>query len=217
LGNYHFYYPSIHLPCGRAKARIQVVRKLRKHEEFDLINMARDNRDEQAFAEIFARYKGYVFHLVLQMIRDHDTAEDLLVEIFAKAFRKLHTFQPNSSFSSWLSTIAKNHTLDYLRKKRPHKVSIDAAMDSDDESTPYLELADEDPTALDQLIVAERNKRIRKIVDRLKPKYRRLIELRYYDELSYEEIAKTLNIPLGTVKAQLFRARDLLSQVVKAK
>ena len=106
--------------------------------------------------------------------------------------------------------------MDYLRKKRPIKVSLDAAMDSDDDS-PYLELEDQEPIAVDQIILAERNKRVRQIVDKLKPKYRTLIELRYYKELSYEEIAQKLNIPLGTVKAQLFRARDLLSQIVKSK
>lgn len=192
------------------------MKNLKKKEEWRLIDLARDQKDEQAYAEIFARYKGYVFHLVLQMIRDHDIAEDLLVEVFTKAFRKLDTFQPKSSFSSWISTIAKNHTLDYLRKKRPIKVSLDAAMDSDDDS-PYLELEDQEPIAVDQIILAERNKRVRQIVDKLKPKYRTLIELRYYKELSYEEIAQKLNIPLGTVKAQLFRARDLLSQIVKSK
>ncbi len=193
------------------------MKNLGKQEEWKLIEQAANNADEQAFAEIFSRYKGYVFHLVLQMIKNHDIAEDLLIEVFAKAFRKLHTFQPNSSFSSWISTIAKNHTLDYLRKKRPIKVSLDAAMDTDEEGVPYMELADQDPIAIDQLILAERSKRLRNIVDRLKPKYKRLIELRYYQEYSYDEIAKTLNIPLGTVKAQLFRARDLLSQIVKAK
>ena len=192
------------------------MKNLKKKEEWRLIDLARDQKDEQAYAEIFARYKGYVFHLVLQMIRDHDIAEDLLVEVFTKAFRKLDTFQPKSSFSSWISTIAKNHTLDYLRKKRPIKVSLDAAMDSDDDS-PYLELEDQEPIVVDQIILAERNKRVRQIVDKLKPKYRTLIELRYYKELSYEEIAQKLNIPLGTVKAQLFRARDLLSQIVKSK
>lgn len=193
------------------------MRNLSKQEEWQVIEQASEHANEQAFAEIFSRYKGYVFHLVLQMVRNHDLAEDLLIEIFAKAFRKLHTFQPNSSFSSWISTIAKNHTLDYLRKKRPIKISLDAAMDSDEEGVPYIQLADEDPIAIDQLILAERSKRIRNIVDKLKPKYKRLIELRYYQELSYDEIAQTLNIPLGTVKAQLFRARDLLSQIVKAK
>ncbi len=192
------------------------MRKLRKEEEWKLIEQARELHDEQSYTEIFARYKGYVFHLVLQMVRDHDLAEDLMVEIFSKAFRKLDTFQPMSSFSSWISTIAKNHTLDYLRKKRPIKVSLDAAMDNDDDA-PYMELEDDNPIAIDQIIIAERNRRLRTIVDKLKPKYRTLIELRYYKELSYDEIAQQLNIPLGTVKAQLFRARDLLSQVVKAK
>lgn len=188
---------------------------LKKQEEWHLIDLARNQSDEQAFAEIFSRYKGYVFHLVLQMIRDHDIAEDLLIEIFTKAFSKLHTFQPRSSFSSWLATIAKNHTLDYLRKKKPKKVSLDAAMDTDDDA-PFLELKDENPIAIDQIIIKERNKKLRRIVETLKPKYRTLIELRYYKELSYDEIAQKLNIPLGTVKAQLFRARDLLSQIVKS-
>ncbi|WP_170227044.1 RNA polymerase sigma factor [Luteibaculum oceani] len=188
---------------------------LKKQEEWHLIDLARNKSDEQAFAEIFARYKGYVFHLVLQMIRDHDIAEDLLIEIFTKAFSKLHTFQPRSSFSSWLATIAKNHTLDYLRKKRPKKVSLDAALDTDDDA-PFLELKDENPIAIDQMIIKERNNKLRRIVETLKPKYRTLIELRYYQELSYDEIAQKLNIPLGTVKAQLFRARDLLSQIVKS-
>ena len=182
-----------------------------KERDLALIQRIIDNRDDVAFTQLYNLYEGHVYRTVYNYVKNKDTAEDLLIEVFTKVFNKLGTFQPTSSFGSWLGVVARNHALDYLRKQRQYFVSLD---DENEEGQKVLELEDDRNTPLERLLLKERNKRLKELVACLKPKYKKLIQLRYFDELSYEEIAKEVGAPLGTVKAQLFRARELLRQIV---
>ena len=122
-------------------------------------------------------------------------------------------YSPKYAFSTWLFKIASNNCIDFLRKKKGNTVSIDSKDDNENEKTITLEAPTLNPEQ--KYIKDQKAKIMRKEVSRLKERYRRLIELRYFEEFSYEEIAKELNLPIGTVKAQLFRARELLFNTLK--
>jgi len=145
----------------------------------------------------------------------HD-AEDLTIEAFGKAFKKLHQYTPDYAFSTWLFKIASNNCIDFIRKKKKYTFSIDKNYDDDEMGT---ELANKIPAEVldpeEDLMKKQRIQLMREVVEKLKPHYRTLIELRYFKEFSYDEIATELNLPLGTVKAQLFRAREFLYQILK--
>lgn len=179
--------------------------------DIELINLALHHKDEQAYSDIYNRFYDRLYLLIYGYVKDEDVAEDLLIEVFTKVFSKLNQYQPESSFLSWLNVVARNHTLDHLRKQKQYFVRLG----QDDDEHPSLEIADDKMSALDGIILKERNERLKGMVDSLKPKYKKLVKLRYFDQLSYDEIAVELNLPLGTVKAQLHRARELLAQIVK--
>lgn len=185
-------------------------------DDWTLIQQAAASGDEKAFALLFSRYRQGVYQTIFLMVRNTELAEDLTMEVFAKAFKNLDHYQPTHSFGSWLTTVSKNHTLDYLRKKRPDNISIDESLESrPGRAILQVEEPDNDPE--EEILANELNNSVHLLVNLLKPRYRRLIELRYFEEFSYEEISKELNLPLGTVKAQLFRAKDLLNQIIKTK
>ncbi|HEX4887978.1 MAG TPA: sigma-70 family RNA polymerase sigma factor [Luteibaculaceae bacterium] len=182
--------------------------------DWDLIQSAGTDRNERAFAILFDRHRNTVFHTIYQMVKNTELAEDLMMETFAKAFRSIALFQPTHSFSSWLTAVAKNHTLDFLRKKRPNSISIEERME-EGQGRGILQVEEPNPDPEKELEEMELEKNLHLLVDLLKPRYKRLIELRFFEELTYEEIAQQLQLPIGTVKAQLFRAKDLLNQMVK--
>jgi RNA polymerase sigma-70 factor (ECF subfamily) len=174
------------------------------------------NNDQKAYAELMARYKDAIYFMLLKMINNKTDAEDLTIEAFGKAFKNLKQYSPNYAFSTWLFKIASNNCIDYLRKKRNHHISIDSNHTSDEkDSEPQVHLKDETPDPEENLIRAQKVVLMRTVVKKLKPRYRTLIELRYFKEYSYEEISDELELPLGTVKAQLFRARELLFNTLK--
>ncbi|SFE41578.1 RNA polymerase sigma factor [Thermophagus xiamenensis] len=174
------------------------------------------NNDQKAYAELMARYKDAIYFMLLKMINNKTDAEDLTIEAFGKAFKNLKQYSPNYAFSTWLFKIASNNCIDYLRKKRNNHISIDSNHTSDEkDSEPQVHLKDETPDPEENLIRAQKVVLMRTVVKKLKPRYRTLIELRYFKEYSYEEISDELELPLGTVKAQLFRARELLFNTLK--
>lgn len=184
-------------------------------DDWTLIELALKG-DEKAYALLFSRYRQSVYQTIYLMVKNIELAEDLTMEVFAKAFKNLDHYQPTHSFISWLSTVAKNHTLDFLRKKRPDNISIEERLESRP-GRAILQVEEPDPDPEEEILASELNNSVHLLVNLLKPRYRRLIELRYFEEFSYEEISKELNLPLGTVKAQLFRAKDLLNQIIKNK
>jgi len=186
--------------------------------DVDLVVAARDKGDQKAYAELVKRYRDAIYFMLLKMTNDPVDAEDLTIEAFGKAFRFLHHYTPDFAFSTWLFKIASNNCIDYLRKKRNDITSLDKPVGNNHEDSGFdmsqnLPSDNKDPE--EELITQQRFEQLRQVVDKLKPHYRKLIELRYYQEYSYEEIASELDLPLGTVKAQLFRARDLLYNIIK--
>jgi RNA polymerase sigma-70 factor (ECF subfamily) len=171
--------------------------------------------DEKAFAKLMSRYKDAIYFMLLKMVNNKNDAEDLTIEAFGKAFKNLHQYSPNFAFSTWLFKIATNNCIDFLRKRRGVYISIENNMENGDNDTP-VKLRSNEPNPEEKLIRIQKAILMRKIVHNLKPRYRTLVELRYFREYSYDEIAKELNLPLGTVKAQLFRARDMLFKMIES-
>ena len=185
-------------------------------EDFRLIDMAVDG-DDTAYAKLLQRYKRPVYHMVLKMVRNIDDAEDLTIESFAKAFKSLHRFKKDFTFSTWLFRIATNNTIDFIRKKKLNTLSIENTFTDDDGQSVSIDVEDENLDPQEETIKAQKAEIMQLFVDKLPSKYQKLVRLRYFHELSYEEIAEELDAPLGTVKAQLHRARELMFEMVKNK
>jgi RNA polymerase sigma factor (sigma-70 family) len=175
-----------------------------------LVEMAREG-NEKAFAGLMNRYRDSIYFLLLKMVNNSSDAEDLTIEAFGKAFHNLESFTPEFAFSTWLFKIATNNCIDFIRKKQTSPAAIDQLDDDLDNLTVNLQSDLPDPE--ETLINDQKIKVLRDIVNQLKPRYRQLIELRYFKEYSYEEIASELNLPIGTVKAQLYRAKNLLYNI----
>ncbi len=171
--------------------------------------------DEKAFAKLMSRYKDAIYFMLLKMVNNKNDAEDLTLEAFGKAFKNLHQYSPSYAFSTWLFKIATNNCIDFLRKRRGVYVSIETNQENGDNDQP-IKLRSTEPNPEEKLIRIQKAILMRKIVHRLKPRYRILVELRYFREYSYEEIAQELKLPLGTVKAQLFRAREMLFKMIES-
>lgn len=184
-------------------------------QDFKLIDRAVENGDEAAFAELMSRYKKPVYHMILKMVRNVDDAEDLTIEAFAKAFKSLKRFKKDYTFSTWLFRIATNNAIDFIRKKKLETYSLNTSFSDDSGESVNIDVEDSRLTPDEQTIKTQKIELVRMFVTKLPAKYQRLVKLRYFDELSYEEIAKELDAPLGTVKAQLHRARELMYDLVK--
>ncbi|WP_143962308.1 RNA polymerase sigma factor [Litoribacter populi] len=186
-------------------------------EDFELIDRAVGHKDQQAFATLMKRYKKAVYFMILKMIRDADDADDLTMEAFAKAFKNLHKFKKDYTFSTWLFRIATNNTIDFIRKKKLKTMSLNNTLTDDGGNSVNIDVEDDENNPQDEFIKSQRIEMVRIFVDKLPAKYRKLVQLRYFDELSYDEIAAELDKPLGTVKAQLHRSRELLFEIAQGK
>jgi RNA polymerase sigma-70 factor (ECF subfamily) len=184
-------------------------------KDYKLVRKAVEEGDQKAYAELMSRYKDSIYYMLLKMVNNRDDAEDLTIEAFGKAFRNIRQYTPDYAFSTWLFKIATNNCIDFIRKKRKLMLSIDRGFENEDGQDVALEIKSDGPGPDDSLMKKQKIMMMRDVVDKLKPRYRRLVELRYYNELSYEEISDELKLPLGTVKAQLFRAREFLYQIMK--
>tara|TARA_B110001469_G_scaffold126235_1_gene143374 strand:- start:3267 stop:3878 length:612 start_codon:yes stop_codon:yes gene_type:complete len=182
--------------------------------DYTLVCRALDNNDEKAYAEIMARYREPIYYMLLKMIRSEVDVEDLTIEAFGKAFKKLEQYEPTYAFSTWLYKIATNNCIDFIRKKKMKTLSLDANQEGEENSKNYEPIA-YTLTPEEEIIQNQKIILMHKVVDQLKPRYKALIELRYFKEYSYQEIATEMNLPLGTVKAQLFRAKELLHEILK--
>ena len=185
-------------------------------EDFKLVDRAVGG-DEKAYALLLQRYRRAVYHMILKMVRNVDDAEDLTIEAFGKAFRSLHRFKKDFTFSTWLFRIATNNSIDFIRKRKLYTMSIDTAYTDDDGNAVSMSIPDQNLNPQDEAIKSQKEEIIRVVVNQLPAKYQKLVKLRYFNELSYEEIAVEISAPLGTVKAQLHRARELMYDLVKNK
>ena len=182
-------------------------------KDLDLVGKAIKG-DQLAYATLMGRYRESIYFMMLKMVKNTDDADDLTIEAFGKAFNRLEQYSPSYAFSTWLFKIASNNCIDFIRKKRIQVTSMDTGIKTSDGETIFI---DTKSGTLDPEETLEQKQKVlhmRDLVSKLKPRYRILVEKRYFEELSYEEISEELNLPLGTVKAQLFRARDFLSNMI---
>ncbi len=184
-------------------------------KDYELVRKAIDENDQNAFSILLNKYRDSIFFMLLKMVNNRDDAEDLTIEAFGKAFNRLHQYTPNYAFSTWLFKIATNNCIDFLRKKKKNVLSIDNRMENNDGDTFMFELKSTNRNPEEEAIRGQKIQLMRSVVEQLKPRYQILVEMRYFQEKSYDEIAQELSLPLGTVKAQLFRARDILYNILK--
>ena len=171
--------------------------------------------DSKAYTELLTRYRDSVYYVLLRMVNNPSDAEDLTIEAFGKAFHNLPKYVPSHAFSTWLFRIATNNCIDFMRKKSqsPRPFDQDEGEEDEMEATVASDMRLPDEVMMDRETAASLNR----IVKSLKPRYRRLIELRYFEDYSYEDIATELSLPIGTVKARLFRAKVLIFNMVQDK
>ncbi len=179
----------------------------------DLIEEALSG-DESAFAELWNRHKHLAFKMALGIVKDPTEADDLVQESFIKAFKSLSRYNPKYAFTTWLCKIVSNHCLDHLRRRKIRAYSLEEPVPS---KSGYIqrEIADWTLNPEWQLFRKQRRISIDQAIESLPPRYRRVIVLRHKEDRSYDEISQILDIPLGTVKAQIFRARELLKKKLK--
>ncbi|HIP37533.1 MAG TPA: sigma-70 family RNA polymerase sigma factor [Crocinitomix sp.] len=173
------------------------------------------NGNQSAYAELMEMYRESIYFMMLKMVRKEEDADDLTIEAFGKAFNRLHQYSPSYAFSTWLFKIASNNAIDFIRKKRLKLTSMDSAYTNSDGENVSMDIESSEKDPEEVAIHLEKVKHMRQIVKTLKPRYKELIEKRYFEELSYEEIATEMDLPLGTVKAQLFRARAFLADLME--
>jgi len=180
-----------------------------------LVKRAKDG-EERAYQQLVQKYERALQFHILKMIKDSSKTEDLVQESFVKAFENLSRYNTDYAFSTWLYRIATNHTIDYLRKKKLQTLSIDEPIDSPDGNL-KIQLKAENSQADRDIIRKQRQQMVGNAIEDLPDKYRAVIKLRHMQEKSYQEISKILDLPLGTVKAHIFRARELLYKALKDK
>ncbi len=183
----------------------------------DVVRLAQEGRD-LAFRELVRRYERPVFSLVYRMVRDRETAEDLSQDAFIKVLNHIDRYSPEFKFSSWIFKIANNVAIDHLRRRRLDTISMDgsphASSASEIEASTFDVAADQE-NALDEIASRELGTAIEAAIGHLRPEYRSCIMLRHVEGRSYEEIASTLDLPLGTVKTYIHRARHELRRALE--
>lgn len=182
--------------------------------DYEIISRALKG-EQQAYTEIMSLYKDSIYFMLRKMVKNEIDAEDLTIETFGKAFKRLQQYTPQHAFSTWLFKIATNNCIDFLRKNRAQTVSLESNGTDEDGNDYGFQIADTELTPEEEAIQNQKVKLMHEVVASLKPRYRKIIELRYFEEYAYDEIAEEMKIPLGTVKAQLYRAKELLFEILK--
>ncbi|MBI1723989.1 MAG: sigma-70 family RNA polymerase sigma factor [Gemmatimonadetes bacterium] len=180
----------------------------------EVVGLARAGK-EAAYRELLRRYERPVFSLIYRMVRDRELAEDLAQESFVKVLNALDSYRPEYKFSSWIFKIANNAAIDQLRRRELVTLSLDGAPDArtaDEVEATALQAVDQTESPLEELESRELGKSIEQAIARLRPEYRACILLRHVEGRSYEEIAEALDLPLGTVKTYIHRARHELRE-----
>lgn len=166
-----------------------------------------------AFTFLLDRYWNEVYGFMLKRTENETDSEDITIETFSKAFDKIATYNPEFQFNTWLIAIAKNVHIDMLRKKKS-TVFVEI---TDEEDQQAYNVADSSPSAEDDLITEQNLSRLLQFIKELKPHYQEVIQLRYFQEMSYQEISEQLNEPLSNVKIKLLRAKKLLAEIIESK
>lgn len=185
-------------------------------KEDDKLVAAAVEGDEAAYAQLVDKYQRALFFHIAKLVKDREQIEDLVQEAFMKAFGNLKTYNTDYAFSTWLYRIATNHSIDYLRKRKLQTLSIDEPQKTKDGEL-EIQLPDESYITDRDIIRKQRKQIIHNSIENLPDKYREVIRMRHMEEKSYQEIADILDLPLGTVKAHIFRAREMLYKALKDK
>ncbi|MBU1013702.1 MAG: sigma-70 family RNA polymerase sigma factor [Bacteroidetes bacterium] len=183
--------------------------------DYRLVLAAVNHGDQKAYATLMHNYRDSLYFMLLKMTNNPDDADDLTIEAFGKAFKKLEQYTPDYAFSTWLFKIASNNCIDFIRKKKKNTFSLNNRGEDENSHEFGESIPSETLDPEERIIKTQKIEMMHEVVEKLKPHYRTLIELRYFKEFSYEEISKELDLPLGTVKAQLFRAREFLFNILK--
>jgi RNA polymerase sigma factor (sigma-70 family) len=203
------------VPEHRTSDEAENRRRESREEDAALIKRALDG-DQKAFKRLRQKYYDAIYNAIYRMIRDKEEVTDLTQEAFIKAFTSLASFNDEYAFSTWLFKIATNNSIDYIRRKRLQTFSINKPIESKDSDYTF-EIPDSTYEADSELISGQRKKLLDDAIASLPPRYRQVIILRHVDEKEYQEIAALLKLPLGTVKAHIFRARELLYKKLRDK
>lgn len=187
----------------------------KKQRDFRLVQRALEEKDQNAFAELLNLYYEALYHHLLQKVHSPEDADDLTIESFGKAFRSLDQYSDVHSFSTWLFRIANNHFIDFYRKKNRLKEITRLQSINVEGDNASLELICREPDPEEKYISKEKFSQVRMVVNQLKPDYKEIIIMRFFEELSYEEIQKKTDLPMGTLKAKLYRARVLLHSMLR--
>jgi RNA polymerase sigma-70 factor (ECF subfamily) len=183
-----------------------------REEDIQLVARARSG-DERAYRALLEKYQRAVFSICLRMVRNRDEATDLAQEAFIKVFASLDRYNPAYAFSSWLFKITSNLCIDYLRKRRIDTLPMDQPIDGETGEI-QRQYAAPDPTPEERLDRNQKMERLEEAIMSLPEHYRIMLVLRHQEDLSYEEIADHLSVPLGTVKARIHRAREMLKNLL---
>lgn len=176
----------------------------------EAIQKAKQN-DQKAFNYLLDVFWDDVYGFQLKRINNENDAEDITIQTFSKAFDKIETFKDNYKFKTWLITISKNIHIDLIRKE---KKIISQSISTDENDTIY-QVLDESPSPADKIITEQNLAKLLRDIKKLKPHYQEVINLRYFQELSYQEIANALDEPMNNVKVKLLRAKKLLAEIIQ--
>ena len=195
---------------------IETCQTEKAKRDYILLRKALDHNDQQAYAELMSLYRDSIYYMLVRMVKNKDDAEDLTLMTFGKAFRYLDKYTPKYAFSTWLYRIALNNSIDFLRVKNnmPHYFDEDLYTNS---ATSIIDQSEDNlqRTPEEEVIDKQRLQLLRAAVSELPDKYRKVIELRYYEDLAYEEIAERLGLTLSNVKIQIMRAKQMLAQLMQ--
>lgn len=208
--------PRPHKPAAQPSVDSKEQRKLDSRvEDSNLIQQALAGNN-QGYKKLMHKYHDAIFNFIFKMVHDRQQVEDLTQEAFIKAFASLKNFNDEYAFSTWLYKIATNNSIDFIRKRKLQMYSIDKPIESKDSDYTF-ELPDDSYEADKEIISGQKTKLLNEAIAKLPEKYRKVIRLRHVEERSYEEIAEILHLPIGTVKAHIFRAREVLYRSLRDK
>jgi len=205
-----------HKPFVPLRSIPEDQRKLQSRQEDSRLIHSALSGNENAYKRLLQKYHDPIYNFIFRMVHDRQQVEDLTQEAFIKAFASLKNFNEEYAFSTWLYKIATNNCIDYIRKRKLPTFSINKPIQSRDSDYTY-EIPDVTFQPDRQIIAGQRTKLLQKAISRLPEKYKRVIHLRHTEERSYEEIAEMLKLPIGTVKAHIFRAREMLYKYLREK
>ena len=192
---------------------MDIIDNLSAVNDSELVSQARDG-DRRAFDELFGRYQESIRQMYLQRTGGNEPdSNDMLQNTFIKVYLNLDRYNPEYTFCQWIFTIARNTFIDYTRRRREFMVSIDASDNFSNVCMP----ASQQPTPEERMIITQHSRELNMILDNMAPRYRDVIILRFFNEYSYDEIAEKLNVPIGTVKTLIHRAREILLSKISSK